>query len=93
MANEGSRQFEPTTGARGVAATFASLMTSPCGRAARIALGAGLIAAGVFIGPPVGYVMAAAGILPVAMGALNACPLAPSASVRPTDDHFEGEAK
>jgi len=93
MKRQGSRQFEATAGGRGVAAAFASFMTSARGRAVRIALGAGLIVAGVFVGPPFGYVMAAAGILPVAMGALNACALAPSAPAGAADDHFEGDMK
>ncbi len=58
---------------------FARFMASRCGRIARIALGVALIVTGLAIlAPPVGYIVAAAGLLPIVSGALNLCPVAPA---------------
>lgn len=58
---------------------FARFMASSCGRVTRIALGAAVIVTGLaFLTPPVGYIVAAAGLLPIASGALNLCPVAPA---------------
>ena len=58
---------------------FARFMASPCGRIARVALGAAIIVTGLaFLAAPVGYIVAAAGLLPIASGTLNLCPVAPA---------------
>jgi hypothetical protein len=56
---------------------FTTFMASSGGRAVRFGIGATLTAAGVFIGPPAGYAIAVFGLLPIASGALNLCPVAP----------------
>jgi len=56
---------------------FTTFMASIGGRAVRFGIGATLIVAGVFIGPPAGYAIAVFGLLPIASGALNLCPVAP----------------
>ena len=56
---------------------FTTFMASTGGRAVRLGLGATLIGAGVFIGPPAAYAIAAFGLLPIASGAFNLCPVAP----------------
>lgn len=55
-------------------------MSSPAGRLARVALGAGLIGLGLGRGPK-GWPLAALGLLPLSMGALDLCALAPLASL------------
>jgi membrane-associated protease RseP (regulator of RpoE activity) len=53
-------------------------MASNYGRVARGALGVALIAAGVLvIGGTVGWIVAALGLVPIAAGVLNLCPVAP----------------
>lgn len=58
---------------------FARFMASPCGRIARVALGITVIVTSLAVlAPPVGYVVAVAGLLPIASGTLNLCPVAPA---------------
>ena len=57
---------------------FSRFMASGRGRGLRVAMGLGLIAAGLaIVGGPVGLGMAVFGILPIASGSLNLCPVAP----------------
>jgi hypothetical protein len=81
---------------------FTRFMASSGGRIARLALGAILIGAGVLAGPPAGYAIVAFGILPIASGALNLCPVAPvwggrflgsNYCARATSGRDEGETK
>ena len=51
-------------------------MTSPAGRLARVAVGAGLIGLGLGRGRK-GWPLAALGLLPLSMGAFDLCALAP----------------
>jgi hypothetical protein len=58
--------------------TFEKFMASNYGRAARGALGIGLIAAGLLlIGGTIGWMVAGLGLIPIAAGVLNLCPVAP----------------
>ena len=58
---------------------FARFMASGAGRGLRIAMGTGLIATGLgVVGGPVGVGMAVFGLLPIASGSLNLCPVAPA---------------
>ena len=58
---------------------FSRFMASSYGRAARIALGVTLITIGAFVIPrPVGLAVAAFGLLPIAAGVFNLCPIAPT---------------
>lgn len=60
------------------ASWFEMFMASGYGRLARIALGLTVIAVGlVLIGGPVGTIVAAFGLVPIAAGVLNLCPVAP----------------
>jgi hypothetical protein len=52
-------------------------MAAPGGRVARFALGLGMIVPGVVVGPVAGYVLAGFGLVPLATGTFNLCPLAP----------------
>lgn len=53
-------------------------MASNYGRVARGALGVALIAAGILlIGGTIGWIVAAFGLVPIAAGVLNLCPVAP----------------
>ncbi|WP_322817333.1 DUF2892 domain-containing protein [Tepidiforma sp.] len=57
---------------------FALFMASKAGRTARVALGATMVGAGLFlVGGLPGYALALAGLLPIVAGALNLCPVAP----------------
>ncbi|MGD9932328.1 MAG: DUF2892 domain-containing protein [Dehalococcoidia bacterium] len=57
---------------------FSRFMASGKGRGLRIALGLGLIWMGLgVVGGPAGVGMAAFGLLPIASGSLNLCPVAP----------------
>ena len=57
---------------------FSRFMASSHGRAARIALGGTLIMIGVFALPrPAGLALAAFGLVPIAAGVFNLCPVAP----------------
>ena len=57
---------------------FSRFMASTCGRAARVELGASLIMVGVFVLPfPAGLAVAAFGLVPIATGVFNLCPVAP----------------
>ena len=56
---------------------FALFMASASGRALRIAMGLTLLTAGVLTGPPVGLLLAAFAVLPLASGTFNLCPIAP----------------
>lgn len=55
---------------------FLRLIASPGGRAARIALGTGLIGTGLALGRK-GWALSALGLVPLAMGAFDWCLLAP----------------
>ena len=55
-------------------------MASPAGRLGRVALGAGLIGLGLGRGQK-GWPLAALGLLPLSMGALDLCALAPLAGL------------
>ena len=57
---------------------FSRFMASSHGRAARIALGTTLILLGAYIIPrPVGIGVALFGLVPIAAGVFNLCPIAP----------------
>ncbi len=57
---------------------FSRFMASAYGRAARVALGVTVITTGVLLVPwPAGLALAAAGIVPIAAGVFNLCPVAP----------------
>lgn len=57
---------------------FTRFMASGAGRFARVALGASLVGAGIFLVPaPGGLILAGAGLLPLAAGVFNLCPVAP----------------
>jgi hypothetical protein len=57
---------------------FARFMASPLGRGGRIAIGLALIAVGVgFVGGVAGWLIAVAGLLPLTLGVINGCILAP----------------
>jgi len=62
-------------------------MASGGGRVARLGLGAGLIGTGLLVGPPAGIAIAAFGLVPVAAGVFNLCPVAPL-----WGGHFRGSA-
>jgi Zn-dependent protease len=54
------------------------LIASPYGRLARVVLGIGAIAVGLTVVPqPAGIAVAAFGLVPIASGAFNLCPIAP----------------
>ncbi len=53
-------------------------IASGAGRAARVSFGASLVVFGLAIAPkPLGHAVALFGLLPVATGAFNLCPIAP----------------
>ncbi len=57
---------------------FSRFMASGRGRVARIAFGGALIAAGTLVVPmPAGIAVAAFGLVPIAAGVFNLCPVAP----------------
>jgi hypothetical protein len=57
---------------------FARLMASPLGRGGRIVLGVVLIALGIgIVGGVLGWIIAIAGLLPLTLGIINGCILAP----------------
>ncbi len=57
---------------------FSRFMASIYGRAARAALGVAIITTGLLLVPwPAGLALAAAGIVPIAAGVFNLCPVAP----------------
>lgn len=57
---------------------FALFLASKAGRTARVALGATVVGAGLFlVGGLPGIALALAGLLPIVAGALNLCPVAP----------------
>jgi Zn-dependent protease len=57
---------------------FSRFMAGTPGRIARVALGTSLIAAGVLAIPaPAGLAVAAFGLVPIAAGVFNLCPVAP----------------
>ena len=57
---------------------FAHFMASPLGRGLRIVLGLALIVLGIgMVGGVAGWVMAIAGLLPLTLGIINGCILAP----------------
>ncbi len=56
---------------------IASFMATPAGRIARIVAGIILIALGLVIGGPVGWIVVVVGLVPIAAGAANVCLLAP----------------
>lgn len=59
---------------------FLRALTSPAGRLARVALGAGLIGLGLGRGQK-GWPLAALGLLPLSTGAFDLCALAPLAGL------------
>jgi len=57
---------------------FSRFMASNYGRFARVAFGATLIGSGLsLVAGPAGYAMAAFGLVPIAAGVFNLCPVAP----------------
>ncbi len=70
--------MEQTTGNRKVE-VLEQFMASTGGRVARVALGSGVIVAGLFLVPaPFGIGLAVAGLAPIASGVFNVCPVAPA---------------
>ncbi|MBE7520745.1 MAG: DUF2892 domain-containing protein [Thermoflexaceae bacterium] len=68
---------QPTTATR-EGSPFSRFMASTYGRLARVGLGLGLIGAGAFLIPwPAGLLVSAFGLVPVAAGVFNLCPVAP----------------
>jgi hypothetical protein len=57
--------------------SFVRFMSTPLGRGLRVAMGVALIAAGVILGGPVGWALAAFGLLPLVTGAADICPICP----------------
>ncbi len=58
---------------------FSRFMASSKGRAARVAFGGGLILTGTFVIPgTAGIAVAAFGLVPIAAGVFNLCPIAPA---------------
>ncbi len=56
---------------------LARFMASTFGRGIRIVFGVALIAFGIVLGGFGGWALAAFGLLPLATGALNVCPVSP----------------
>jgi hypothetical protein len=57
---------------------FALFMSSPVGRGGRIVVSVGLVVAGIgFVGGTVGWTIAILGLLPLTLGVINGCILAP----------------
>jgi hypothetical protein len=56
---------------------FLDLMSTRPGRAIRVAAGGALIATGASLGGVGGWALAAFGVLPLATGAANVCPISP----------------
>ncbi|MEP7215142.1 MAG: DUF2892 domain-containing protein [Anaerolineaceae bacterium] len=57
---------------------FTRFMASGYGRLARIGLGLTIVAAGLLVAPwPIGLVIAGVGLIPIAAGVFNVCPVAP----------------
>ena len=57
---------------------FARFMASPLGRGSRIFLGLALMVWGIgFVGGVLGWAIAIAGVLPLTLGIINGCILAP----------------
>lgn len=56
---------------------FVRFMSTPAGRGLRVAMGLGLIAAGLRAGGPAGWGVAAFGLLPLMTGAGDICPVCP----------------
>jgi Zn-dependent protease len=56
---------------------FSRFMASSKGRLVRVALGVLLITAGTVIGGRTGLAVSVAGLLPLAAGVFNLCPIAP----------------
>ncbi|MCK9519264.1 MAG: DUF2892 domain-containing protein [Dehalococcoidia bacterium] len=66
------------TTTHGEPSAFARFMASNSGRFVRVAVGATLIGAGLTVVPsPAGWFVAGFGLLPVATGLFNLCPVAP----------------
>ena len=58
--------------------SFARFMASPLGRGLRIVIGLALIAWGIgVVGGGLGWIIAIAGLLPLTLGIINGCILAP----------------
>jgi len=58
--------------------SFARFMASPLGRGGRIVIGLALIAWGIgVVGGGLGWVIAIVGLLPLTLGIINGCILAP----------------
>ena len=56
---------------------FARFMASPLGRGGRVVIGVIMIVLGLMLGGAVGWIVAIAGLLPLALGVGNRCILAP----------------
>ncbi len=56
---------------------FVRFMSTPAGRAIRVAMGVALIATGISLGSPAGWALAAFGLLPLVTGAADICPICP----------------
>ena len=60
------------------ASQFEKFVASGYGRAARVTLGVGLVAAGTVLLPPaIGLPLALFGLVPITTGLFNLCPVAP----------------
>ncbi len=68
----------PTEATKEIGNAFTRFMASGYGRLARLGLGATLVVGALALMPrPVGLVVAAFGLVPLAAGAFNLCPVAP----------------
>ena len=56
---------------------FARFMASPLGRGGRVVIGVIMIVIGLMLAGPVGWIVAIAGLLPLALGVGNMCIMAP----------------
>jgi len=57
--------------------TFVRFMSTGAGRALRMVMGFVLVAVGLALGGPVGWAVAAFGLLPAITGAADICPICP----------------
>ncbi len=56
---------------------FVRFMSTTAGRALRVVMGVALITTGIWLATPVGWTLAAFGLLPLVTGAADICPICP----------------